>query len=528
MRTAAYNVDVASDRRRRKNVPRHILCSVMAARRALKGRKNEVEMPRTDGIMKQESAEENSVYMGRTMENKGIMYVLASKPYHEVKEPGYQTIMIGQDLPEEYEEKKDGKDISLESVLTDICEKAGAEYIGICSSDRYFVDAGRLLSVKKMQKLLEQTPVILGDRLTGQSEKLVQKNRKAESIDEPEKEEIPCLMIKKEALEDFCRWYEENYGQNPAWHTNMIAEIKAWLSDKQISYAYFHTEKIDTNRLPAMYELVKDLTEDLVKKYQQGNFLYLPPIDRTVGKNGRMPVWICWWQGISEAPELVQRCIARMEKMFGDKADIRIITFDNYRQYIAFSETVVEKFNNGCISMTHLSDILRAQLLCRYGGLWIDATYYIWDDRFIDALCQFPFFTQKQGGELNELDIVSGRWANNFMKGPAGFPLFGFMVEAFELFWGKYDEVLNYFLFDYIIAVCYEQLPEIRMIMDACPVNNRFSQVLADWGNEACDPHKLELLTADTWLFKLTYKKQFSMQTSDGQRTYYAALMEKE
>ena len=27
MCTAAYNADVASDRRRRKNVPRHILCS---------------------------------------------------------------------------------------------------------------------------------------------------------------------------------------------------------------------------------------------------------------------------------------------------------------------------------------------------------------------------------------------------------------------------------------------------------------------------------------------------------------------
>ena len=51
----------------------------------------------------------------------------------------------------------------------------------------------------------EQMHTILGDCLTGQSEKMVQKNRKAESIDEPEKEEIPCLMIKKEALEDFCR-----------------------------------------------------------------------------------------------------------------------------------------------------------------------------------------------------------------------------------------------------------------------------------------------------------------------------------
>ena len=28
MRTAAYKVGVASDRRRRKNVPRHILCSI--------------------------------------------------------------------------------------------------------------------------------------------------------------------------------------------------------------------------------------------------------------------------------------------------------------------------------------------------------------------------------------------------------------------------------------------------------------------------------------------------------------------
>jgi hypothetical protein len=28
MRTAAYNADIASDRRRRKNVPRHILCSI--------------------------------------------------------------------------------------------------------------------------------------------------------------------------------------------------------------------------------------------------------------------------------------------------------------------------------------------------------------------------------------------------------------------------------------------------------------------------------------------------------------------
>nr|DAH06332.1 MAG TPA: hypothetical protein [Caudoviricetes sp.] len=33
MHTAAYKADVASDRRRRKNVPRHILCSIGKERR---------------------------------------------------------------------------------------------------------------------------------------------------------------------------------------------------------------------------------------------------------------------------------------------------------------------------------------------------------------------------------------------------------------------------------------------------------------------------------------------------------------
>ena len=36
MRTAAYKVDVASDRRRRENVPRHILCFHFGVDRKIK------------------------------------------------------------------------------------------------------------------------------------------------------------------------------------------------------------------------------------------------------------------------------------------------------------------------------------------------------------------------------------------------------------------------------------------------------------------------------------------------------------
>ena len=40
MRTAAYKVGVASDRRRRKNVPRHILCYNIKKRKNIKNIKD--------------------------------------------------------------------------------------------------------------------------------------------------------------------------------------------------------------------------------------------------------------------------------------------------------------------------------------------------------------------------------------------------------------------------------------------------------------------------------------------------------
>ena len=41
MRTAAYKVDVASDRRRRENVPRHILCCASSEKKSAEKRKSQ-------------------------------------------------------------------------------------------------------------------------------------------------------------------------------------------------------------------------------------------------------------------------------------------------------------------------------------------------------------------------------------------------------------------------------------------------------------------------------------------------------
>lgn len=423
------------------------------------------------------------------------IYVITDRAYQQVKEAGYESVHVSQ-ASQSIEEKK--------KVLQYILEKTEeeTEYIGICLFDTYFIDAGRLLRVAALADKLRDTDIFLPDG-------------KINSCMDQYKD-VVCL-VKKSVLRDYYNEMLIKCSNEEAY----IA-IQKWLEKKSYIVGMAHTESFDTSRMTKMYELIKDLTKDILPSYKAGKGLRLGRIHPSVGLDGRMPIWICWWQGEDHAPDLVKKCIASIRKNIPESvADVHIITFENYQEYVAFSETIVKRFQEGALSLTHLSDVLRAQLLCRYGGLWVDATCFIWDDRFTQNLILYPFFTRKQGGERNELDIVSGRWATYFIKGPANFSLFGFWVEAFEAYWEKYDSLLNYFIFDYMTAVAYDELADVKFIMDAVPVNNSGAELLIHWCNEPFDERKLQVLISQNWLFKMTYKKELVEKTPQGEATFY-------
>lgn len=87
-------------------------------------------------------------------------------------------------------------------------------------------------------------------------------------------------------------------------------------------------------------------------------------------------VWICWLQGMENAPQIVQDCYASVCYWMKDWK-ITVITADNMNEYVQFPDYIVRKWKEGVISNTHLSDLLRLELLIRYGGLWIDSTTYM-------------------------------------------------------------------------------------------------------------------------------------------------------
>jgi hypothetical protein len=42
--------------------------------------------------------------------------------------------------------------------------------------------------------------------------------------------------------------------------------------------------------------------------------------------------------------------------------------------YVSFPDFILKKWKQGVITNTHMTDLLRLELLIKYGGLWLDAT----------------------------------------------------------------------------------------------------------------------------------------------------------
>ena len=105
-------------------------------------------------------------------------------------------------------------------------------------------------------------------------------------------------------------------------------------------------------------------------------------------------VFVCWWQGLdNDTPLLVKKCIESIKNNFL-RHEVIIIDKNNYTNYTTIPAFILKKFEQGRISMTHFSDILRMSLISDNGGCWIDATC-LFTDSPEEELEKYDFYTNK-------------------------------------------------------------------------------------------------------------------------------------
>lgn len=231
----------------------------------------------------------------------------------------------------------------------------------------------------------------------------------------------------------------------------------------------------------------------------------------------KFKIWIFWWQGQNNMPEIVSQCVNSV-MVNTEGFDVVIVTKDNYSIYVDIEDFIIDKLNEGKISLTHFSDILRFNLLCKYGGLWLDATIFLTDslnnhkEWFTNR-----FFTQKMSdGFIREKynNPSEGRWAGFIMStNVINNPLFYYGKIIFDEYWRKYDCLIDYYLIDYVIDYCYNRFDYVKNEIDDVLPNNELIFKLMDLINKKWTT-ELEGIWIDikkeTYFFKLSYKRNIS------------------
>lgn len=90
-------------------------------------------------------------------------------------------------------------------------------------------------------------------------------------------------------------------------------------------------------------------------------------------------IWQLWEAPTNKTPtnnHIVEHCLESIEKYKWDGFQRKLLNFENSKDQVLFPDFVYDKLqkdNNG-YTLAAFSDILRLALLCKHGGIWVDAT----------------------------------------------------------------------------------------------------------------------------------------------------------
>ncbi len=233
-------------------------------------------------------------------------------------------------------------------------------------------------------------------------------------------------------------------------------------------------------------------------------------------------IWVCWLQGEAKMPEIVSTCYNSV-KANANGREVVLITNENVEKYISIPKFIKDKVNNGKMSRTHLADYIRISLLKNYGGLWIDATVLVTDKINID--CKLPFFSIKQ--KPDSIHFVSQyRWAVWILgcSPQIGKILFDCLENLFKAYLKKHSLFIDFFLFDYFLAVMYDEIPLVKQLVDNCPYNNPNAYELGALLNKEFNEDAFLQLKKNNTFHKLSWKQPYFMHTADDKPTFYSVI----
>ena len=231
-------------------------------------------------------------------------------------------------------------------------------------------------------------------------------------------------------------------------------------------------------------------------------------------------IWTIWLQGMDNAPEVVKNCYRSMEKNISGY-DIKVITDDNYSEYVTFPGFIIEKYDTGIISKVHFADLLRIELLVNYGGTWLDGTVFcskfdfVRHSYFLESDL-FLFQNLKPGldGHCNSISswLITSISHHKILM----------LVQALlHRYWNTHNYAVDYFILHNFFQIAIESYPDDWN--KVIPISNSMPHILQLRLFEQYDDVVWKCISDITPFHKLTYK--FEEEKSKLKDTYYDIIV---
>lgn len=224
-------------------------------------------------------------------------------------------------------------------------------------------------------------------------------------------------------------------------------------------------------------------------------------------------IWFCWLQGLENSPEIVKVCYSSLLRHFPDR-EVKVIDDSNWAEFVSLPEYVIDRWRNKQIPPANFSDLLRLELLIRYGGTWIDATVLCTGkDHTEEYLNSDLFMFQYTRPGSDEWGGI-GNW---FISSCTNNEVLMVLRDMLYAYWKDYDCTLDYYIFHLFFSMLREVYPEE---IAAMPYGYaaRHIALAKHWG-ETFDHEKWDKLVSKVSFHKLTHV--ISKRTKADPENYY-------
>ena len=308
-------------------------------------------------------------------------------------------------------------------------------------------------------------------------------------------------------------WFVKNglrVGRDFSWRLDIYALASFMYMSPSMQFGWLY--RLSEKKHRFIIDYLEKNQADVIARFKD----YKEPLQQSEKKI----IWTIWWQGEEQAPPLVKACLESVKRNLGN-AEYRIITKDNYKEYLDLPDFIWEKHREGRISFALLSDIMRFRLLSLYGGIWLDSTIFV-GGRIPDEIFTYPFWSQHTKYEKNAY-VQKNLYHFFTIGGLKGNLLCTFAYEFLIEYWKKYDTIIDYFLSDYTIFVAYRNFQAFKDEIDSLPYTSERLYELVHSLDDPYDEERLNDLLAECTYSKLDWHRKYRTEVN-GRETIFSHL----